>query len=504
MRGKQPCWQILAAMLGFILVVNQAPKVTGQDAPQMQYGFVYHDTIGGEIHTYVAVLDTSHHWTITELPVPLASTHTPFGNMNPVWSSDGRRISGIGFESVPCVVNDFGDGTVASYGRVMYTFSYPDWQIEHTIEVIPPEILETCPNFEILRVQSVSPNGRYAWLTKMVDVNRATLVDLETGQILFQPTCRAVVIDWIENRAVIQNSNWSPNNNYINSNPIPLDCPAGLYTYDATTGEQVNLTPNPTGHYQHLIYAAARNLIVLSSDTFGQVGVFHLDGQEGFEIEPFSAEPILSPDERYLAYQTLVPLGNAVIRLDLETGQSETVLRDVRRAWWEGDIIQSEPMESYYPHHQLLGGASRPDWYATDDGSGHVTIFENEQAIWQSEIQFPNLYFRLVPVADYDGPRWGRYVWLTGGSLVMILDVTTLEILTCPQSRWGVANVSPDGAWLLCAPTNFDYTHDKGLYLYKPTTSEKIMLIQKELDYSASRVFPNPNFWWSPMFEHSE
>lgn len=528
---------VLPLLLVCLVLSFSGGLVQAQTTPDLRYAFVYHDEVEGTLKTFVAALDTENHWTITELPVPLAAA---YGTSEPVvWSPDGRTFYGVQYETVTFPPNDWGETATGAFGRSIVTFEYPNWELTRTIEILPAAALQDPQTADTIHIQSVSPDGRYAWvvLTKRTGFSPASLIELTTGTIFAQLECPANVIGWVENR-VVAISTWQVNHATGMYETDPA-CPKHIFTIDLATGEQTILNPSgPTGAgFTEISYVPEWEALLLSGDDLmASVGLLKLDGTGGFFIE-MAYNPSLSPDGQAMVFLRRHVVGSYLIWLDMQTGVSEVLAEQVQNAWWQGETLvyeqirlngavyqrtelrtdgtRTETAVEVLNHEEIaLGGSSVWDLYHS--GNVYVpvqTLYDEDgNVIWDSSEALPDCNPPELVVSPDREPILGRYMWLTctpqGNSWqlqdVLVLDLETLTIVPSPEEGWRLDGISPDREWFLYVPLNaYHPDHppkQRGLLAYHPATDTRVTLIEAR-DVLVGVQFPSPQtaYQWSPI-----
>lgn len=504
---------ISGVLLILVALLSIPAPMQGQTLPTMRYAFTFQDEIEGATQYSVAVLDSENAWTVTPL-IQFSRLATDA----PVWSPDGRQLLGVQAEYIQTADAD----AARMRGRSIITFEYPDWNLTNTFEVLPALLEDTKQAYEqadILQIQSVSPDGRYAWLVQTVQINRATLLNLETGELVAQPECAAIAVGWLPDRVIAMKTPQS-----FDGQGNPTDCLPEIFTVDLATGATITLQPQLPNTVSlatdapQMIYAPQWNAVIVSDTMPSQIGMLNLDGTGGFFLPTMSWPPTLSPNERYLTYEVAELNGNRLVRLDLQTGIPESLDTGVRLVYWEGNTLyytkealtvteewhffavkiyaNGERMErriSHYPSQIVSEGVRQVN--------NTVYVARNGVVVWSSDNALPDANLHLYRPLLPKEPIFGRFVWLAEHDAndpqgiyspykAHILDLKTLQVITAPRG-WQVSGIAPDGEWVLCVSLG-----NVGLMAYHPASGEMVMLSETARTPGA---FSPLQYQWTPQ-----
>lgn len=482
---RLPKWLTVVVLMLIVMgsaILPQLPAHS-QNEPTMRYAFVFKDVM--PLDYRVAVLDSDGQWTVTPLP----------GLENFAWSLDGT-LYGVQTTPVPLTATSTPSGFPQPdprNGVTVVALVYPDWQAVRTFDVWPAEEITDPLQADVLRFQSISPDGNFAWVTEEIK-RRAALVNLKTGEVLYRADCPGRVIGWGKSKVIVAGRAVTPRS----ADDVVGECPVHLYSVDAVTRTMTEL---PSGSS------------FLSSPVL---------------------EYILSPDARYLIYIAGIPndlWNTALVRLDVATSKVTTlddtgIKSDLH---WEDSTLaykvirssldaQGQRIDDTYQVWLDEAGQQREDlilhesltefWsddvvvrnVATADGGLYAVAYWQGEEVWRSTTELP--FFEVSQrsvVWDYptDRYRWLR-VWATANDFIgdFVFDVEQMALIPTPQN-WQVVDISPDGEWFIL--TSYHNIYDPGLMAYHPATGEQVIL--SETARYDTLELPNARLLWSPMPE---
>lgn len=507
---------MIRRILSIFMLVSLAGalRATAQESPTVRYGVAF---THGE-YSYVALLNTADEWTVTNLGMQLSSL---------VWSLDGQTIYGISVETIEYPEPGYDSAFQATFGRTIQVFKAPDWRLEKSIEVLPKAILGDRTQGDILSIDSISPDGRYAWVVSTNEIHGSALVDLVNDMVLFQSTCPAIVLDWADTFVITSNQDTTLtflNQNTVTTTSIPT-CDPRVTSIDFATGKGLILG-SPSFFVTDGFYSPAADLVVGKADA-AHIALFTLDAWGGQEMTGY--DPLISADGRYLSYVGLIPLTGELTLLDLQTRQTQALdqgsfydieWHDNRLSFvrFTGDntttlVVQVQLDETLQRTEvTLYDGPSLPiggTGYSLGGNSttGSVQIYLMDELIWDSHEAYPNEQFSFLSLGPlYDNkPIYGRWLWMLGSGGYRILDLETRQLLQQPDEGFVPIGISPDGSWLIGTtiplPTDDRVPVHYGVAAYNPATSELVTLVERQVaSYGMAGYGTPPNSpysWWS-------
>ncbi len=493
MLPKRKITPLILLLVGLLMFPAHDSARSQDEVPQIKYGFWFWDQTPNS-NIGVAVLDSNNEWTVS---------HIAAGE-DLRWSPDGQALYGVEQEVVPYDTNTGIFGRT-SFGRIVAVYEYPDWRLTRRIKVLPDSILEDRTQAEILRIQSISPDGHYMWLVGTRLSNRPVLIDLKTGAVIAQPECPGEVLGWIGNRAVVHGTfgltaeNWQP-------------CPPALYTLDGATGVVVTLAfgatsfpIDPRFYLTEMIYLPRWDAVVVGSEGPPATAMLKLDGTAGFLLD-YAFRASVSPDQRYLVYLLDELIQGRLVRLDLETAIPEPLdVGSIENIHWEGNTLVYETLQGdrygqwqIYEHRVYPGGQRSSLLIRYGTQTGHLSrdpefrlykhddkliaaVVQYGREIWSSADLFPHPPFNITSVSEPTHNH--RYVWLLEADdylygayrMRYLFDMQNLEIIHAPDG-WQISAIAPDGEWVLCSPIEDGESHQYGLMAYHPASGKAAML----------------------------
>lgn len=505
---------------------SQPPESTGE-APlpaSTPYAFVFMSEAG---LGYVAWLAVDATWHVDPLPELILLGQYDVNNIHPRWLGDTLYMTGFapGIE-LPQVYGPEAGINGDIIGGALYRYDLAT----HAFNTIVESIIDPGTyHVDYLSINSISPNGRYVWLTGQMNTD-SYLVDVERGQRLAARPCTLHVLAWLEREVVVSNTDFYGNR----------ECERAVYTIDLETGEQSREIALPPPSYSEdfwLNYPVGGVLLddqhILTTSWEDVPGVIDLLPLSGGPARHFGAgwSVSLSDSAQTVAFADFDDI-NHLKSLDLSTGTVQDLGLYTGPFHWEGETLHFwsavEEGEDYrlYSAEAVNGSASQQLLYqgphpeeiqlstsATDyaalqlkaeDDQVYVRVFSAQGSVWDSREAFPeaSMWF------PWDIPHWTPDAhWLHldyqpvpgQSSAAVSVNLSTGEVLPAPEQGARVVSHSPDGAWWLYVVkgVEFNLPGDR-LIAYHLATGAQTVLFDDAVLYDSYHSPEHTSYIWRP------
>lgn len=538
MKGKQNAMRKLLVVLMVVMLgigVGSQQNTAAQEEAELRYAVVFAEPPAQAygMETYVAALDSSGDWTVTTLPHAIYPPSSSPYQVLPYWSHDGRTLYATLQETVTLKSDSaFEVGRLTQLvGRSIGAFSGDTWELQTSYDIVPIKLDEPVEVFEFsqipqILIQSISPDGRYVWITKISNNNQdqqTALLDLQTAEFRDNPACMQGFLTWTPEYAI--GFGWGS------------ECRNRAMALNLATGATHLLQPPiSSGLLAGATYLPQWGAIITGTATdYSNISMLKLDGTTGFALG-VGSNAILSPDGKALAYLAHFTMASYLMRLNLETGEPLALVEYGRRDYlppeWEGDSLvywqadgdlirimvdeagnRTETQVAPVPENGAAIGftavpglprAVRGVAASWGDFNRWVEVYQAGDRLWDNREVLEAYSVSLTPPLD---TRFaGEWVWLTDDVTFerMALNIYTLELVRAPEPEATLISPSPDGEWWLYQTSVQGEESYFRLMAYQPATGESVQLwegarLVKQYDNSFTGRTERDMILWSPM-----
>lgn len=507
---------IVLALIVFSLWQDDLSHAQNAPTPRYSVAFSAYDV---KDTLYVATLLTDDTWQITPLPEQALLGQFDVHLVTPFWSADGRTMFTTLLETG---VDENGEdymigGKLASFD--VFTRELTP-RLEMFTHATHPDI-----SYEGLQYESLSPDGRFAWITQTTNFNIHYLLNLETNTVVAQSECQVEVLVWLETEVLVSNAAY-------------LDpCDPGVYTLDLATGTKSRILTSPSlledywqSYPTHGILLSDERVIVYGDEWQpAEVGLLALDGSSGQYfgsgnyLEVFEADGVavwLSVEKGYVCLdlntQEMLALdeanfdgGNAgcwanVTRFHYidenipDNGQLTVHLITLAQGTRQAALLYDGPYSLETSQYMVVPEQSI---LVLTDTQG-LKVYRLGELIWDSAAVFPELSPTFTAWDTYNG-TW-LHVHHTDSLASYMLNLQTLEVISPPQLGLTFLSMSPDGAWWLYGVVDFNWDSEtaRQLIAFNPASGEQVIFVDNAaLAHINFHFAPEEYYIWSPIIQ---
>lgn len=379
---------------------------------------------------------------------------------------------------------------------------------------------------EIAGLESISPDGRYAWV-RFVNAQQTRLVDLENKTLVGEVSaCPARVLLWLGDEVLLSCTG------ELFSSP-------DLFTLELSTGkrERTLLPPAPNASNPFAAFPKTVQVLddgrllvgPLDGDTESAVGVISLDDYTGTYLGTGSYLQVKSDQSSATFYQagrlqrinladlTLTDLGVA------SPTNSLTWYGDYLRFWrvqedFETFSLVRVEVYEWTRTEQVMYSGPKPFRYVVGprgdvivlEWSGYVEVYKDGALLWSSREEYPDGLVSLPPPA-YLPVLWsgnGKWLHLThvpsAGRQAETLSVNIGlgQSLLAVEERATFLGESPDQDWWLMG-VNYDPNSDRRdrLIAYNPVSNQLWGILPNGIPLYSDIIAPEWAYFSWAMFQ---
>lgn len=493
-----------------VLMVLVGGMAHGQEAETPLYRFAY--AVQGPELRVVTYIPLEDRWQMDRLNARALFGDADLQLVLPEWTSDGQAL-------VTSVLEP--NSTVLA----TRLFRYMDGTFEPVLNVLEPDTLEA--PFEYIRIDSISPDGRYAWTTRLISFE-TQLIDLDSGDVIVQASsCPARVLAWLPDEVIV-----SCNGTLFNE--------PNIFGINLSTGEEARVLLPPPGDSAESIVTGGQvlpgNRMVVGafgSEQASYAGVISLGEFSGDYVGPGSYLSLNASGDTAAFFAD-----GRIFRWDLATARVSDLgeALPVADGVWQNDELHfwkvNDASEELTLTHvvatplsrseRIIYQGARPLDFALSPygafaalefqpaaGESFVELHGREGLVWVSDFDFPGSFvgLQLFPDRPIMWSPTGEWVHLrfsedaTTAPRTMSLNLRDVDFnVFAPEERTSLVSESPDGVWWLYATTSDPYQPlERRLFAYRPRDA-KLQIISEAPPLYSSFQFPDWNFYiWAPQ-----
>lgn len=469
-------------LLVFLLVIGlPTSRLYSQDAPPTpEYSFAY-GLQGGEVRVAMWM---NPDWVQNAIPAKVLFGRADVDLSLPVWSPDGLTLYVTTYDTI--------EENVAVN---LESYAILNNELTPLLPIVSPENLEFA--YEFIRVTTISPDGRYAWVARVVGFQTA-LVDLQEKRIVAESECPADVLTWQENTVIVAC------NGRLFADPQ-------IFALDLATGERVQVFVPPQNTYpqEAQFLPDGRYLVgAFRGNNPAEIGLLQTDEYAGSylgtgsQLQLNTTGNILAFVEndrlKKLPLDTLTPTDLGTLTGNYEwDGESLRFWRTQTSPHGDFQVVRVEASRLKRVERIIYSGVPpvnidfSPEGiyvaleFQPQAGQSYVEIHGEDGLVWVSDFQLPNSFVQLQapadrPVAWSKDGEWMHVQYTENLSTfprTLSVNVNTGDTLLSPEPQAKIVGESPDGVWWvyivvgnpLDNPTN-------RLIVYNPVTLEQHLL----------------------------
>lgn len=441
------------------LLILLIPSLTHSQDSSPEYAFAYGLT-DGEVRVARIV---NEDWLQTRVPARVLFGRADVELALPKWSPDGSTLYVTTFDPL--------EENVAVN---LEAYNILTDELTPILAVVPLEAMEFA--FEFARIDSISPDGRYAWVTQVVSY-RTHLVDLENKTIVTTTECPVNVLTWQPETVIVAC------NGQLFAEPQ-------IFSVSLSSGERVqafvppseNTQPLQATYTQEGHFLTSGRYLVGSSDPGlpSSIGLLETDRYAG-QYLGVGTQLQVNSSEEYLAFIQ----NERLQKVNLETLQFTNVGKAVGNFQWQGEallfwrtqtnvngdfqIIRVEARNQYRRETVIYSGLEPQniDFSPLDDfvalefqpvpGQSYVELHGRDGLVWVSDFEYPQSYVQLQfqvdrPISWSENGEWIHLQYspdLRTFPRTLSVNVITGDSILAPEAQAKFVGEAPDGEWWL-------------------------------------------------------
>lgn len=501
-------------LVGFLVlaILLITPQLSlSQPARVPRYSLAYSR---GDNEVQVVTLVGENEWVQQPLPARLMFGQADVALTMPQWSADGRTLYAAAYEPQ--------SETIATR---IYAYEVFTGQFREVVTVADPAQLS--PPIEYVRIDSISPDGRFAWTTRLISY-QTQLINLSEREVVTTSTCPARVLTWLPAEVVIACTG-------------ALFAAPDIYSLNLATGEPVRYLEPPVAETgANYLSAYVTGGMLLGDESLYMVGPYQSAQETEIGIlqwNDYNGQYLgkgkylsVSENQQYAAFF----VGDRLMRMNLATG----ILADMgtvvvtAQPLWAGDTLQFWYTREVQGNFEILrveaaaksrreyivySGAAPTNWQFSPTGAyvalqfqaspseSYVEIHGREGLLWVSDFAYPDSFVQLPTewqLAWSADKKWLhlRYAPIpTELPTTLSLNLENQTTILAPETYGTFVGESPDGAWWL-----YEIGVDplqarvQRLIVYQRATSQ-LEVLSDGIPLYSNPQYPAWNYYvWSP------
>lgn len=500
-------------ILFWILVI--ALPLQAQEIPPYRYAFFYLST-GDQLRILSYIEGDSRGWIYETVPARVLAGEVRDQFTMPQWSPDGFSLYLTTYQpnSETVAVN------LARYDLLTQTLS-------------PIATLAASDTAELVSVESVSLDGRFAWTRQLIG-QKNQLVDLDSGAIWESEFCPARVLTWTAQEVIVACIGTGFNTPEI----FALDVLTGNRTRAFFPPPNTLAAQNPLAVYVQSGRFLADGRLLVGTFDGGQASAVGLLSGDSYTGDYFgvSSDVRLNSDESELAFWQ----EGRLIRVNLETMRQRVydLVASDGWGWGDGDQLgfwrlrtgQADTVEIYQvaayatgrteetlayhgpsPNRQTFAPDHIPAFaleFQPEAGQAYVEVYYEGELTWVSDFEYPDSFIVLNPAGQeainwVRGTSWLNLLYTPEHGRVQLshlaVEAEQGQSIIVPWYWNDYVTATPDGAWLMTLSIENAVMASRHLVAVNRSTEQSAIVYAYD---NLPQFLQNPAyraFSWSPL-----